>query len=126
MIVGLGVVADDLHLFLDEPLARRRHEAGRAAEIVLVVLVGLVPAGVDDDDVARAHRRAGDLFEIVVGDRLPLFLRNRDHIPEPKKCGNGTSSMNGVPCTTCAGASMCVVLCMLVVMRCDSTPDFAM
>ena len=28
--------------------------------------------------------------------------------------------------TTCAGASICVVLCMLVVMRCDSTPDFAM
>ena len=36
-----------------------------------------------------------------------------------------TSSMNGVPCTTCAGASICVVLCMLVVMRCDSTPDLA-
>jgi len=25
-----------------------------------------------------------------------------------------------------AGASMWVVLCMLVVMRCESTPDFAM
>src|SRR6266571_1099192 len=31
-------------------------------------------------------------------------------IPEPKKCGSGTSSMNGVPCTTCAGASICVVM----------------
>src|SRR5262249_54942282 len=76
MVVGLGVVADDLDLFLDEPLARRRHEAGRAAEIVLAVLVDLVPAGVHDDDVARAYRRAGGLFEIVVGDRLPLLLRN--------------------------------------------------
>src|SRR6266576_1303028 len=38
----------------------------------------LVPAGVDDDDVARAHGRAGRLFEIVVGDRFPLLLRNRD------------------------------------------------
>ena len=46
-------------------------------------------------------------------------------IPEPKKCGSGTSSMNGVPWITCAGASICVVLCMLVVMRCDSTPDLA-
>ena len=47
-------------------------------------------------------------------------------MPEPKKCGSGTSSMNGVPCTTCAGASIWVVLCIEVVMRCDSTPDFAM
>ena len=47
-------------------------------------------------------------------------------MPEPKKCGSGTSSMNGVPWTTWAGASMCVVLCIEVVMRCDSTPDFAM
>src|SRR5262245_64789520 len=48
VIVGLGVVADDLHLLLDEPLAGRRHKAGRAAEIVLAVLVKLMPAGVDD------------------------------------------------------------------------------
>ena len=47
-------------------------------------------------------------------------------MPEPKKCGSGTSSMNGVPWTTWAGASMWVVLCIEVVMRCDSTPDFAM
>src|SRR5262249_9151875 len=76
MVGGFRIVADALDLFLDEPLARRRHEAGRAAEIVLAVLVDLVPAGVDDDDVARTHRRAGGLLEIVVGDRLPLLLRN--------------------------------------------------
>ena len=46
-------------------------------------------------------------------------------MPEPKKCGSGTSSMKAVPCTTCAGASMWVVLCMLVVMRWDRTPDLA-
>jgi hypothetical protein len=34
-----------------------------------------------------------------------------------------TTSMHN---TTCAGASICVVLCIEVVMRCDSTPDFAM
>jgi len=34
--------------------------------------------------------------------------------------------MKGVPWITWAGASMCVVLCMDVVMRWDSTPDFAM
>src|SRR6516162_2218998 len=28
---------------------------------------------------ARQHRRAGGLLEIVVGDRLPLLLGNRDH-----------------------------------------------
>jgi hypothetical protein len=55
-----------------------------------------------------------------------FFFGSETTMPLPKKCGNGTSSMNGVPCTTWAGASMCVVLCMLVVIRCDSTPDFAM
>src|SRR5205807_1695051 len=43
-------------------------------------------------------------------------------MPEPKKCGSGTSSMKGVPCTTWAGASICVVLCIEVVMRCGGAP----
>jgi hypothetical protein len=60
----------------------------------------------------------------VIGSHF--FLGIDTTMPEPKKCGSGTSSMNGVPCTTWAGASMWVVLCMDVVMRCDSTPDFAM
>src|ERR1700733_3060021 len=46
---------DHLHLLLDEPLTGRGYETGRPAEIVFAILVELVPAGVDDDDVARAH-----------------------------------------------------------------------
>ena len=79
MVVGLGVVADDLDLLLDEPFAGRRHEAGRAAEIVLAVLVKLVPAGIDDHHVARAHDLAGGLLQVVIGDLLPLLLRDRHH-----------------------------------------------
>ena len=79
MVVGLRVVADHLDLLLDEPFAGRRHEAGRAAEIVLAVLVELVPAGVDDHHVARPHDLAAGLFQIVAGDRLPLLLRDRHH-----------------------------------------------
>ena len=79
MIVGLGVVADDLDLLFDEPLAGRRDEAGRVTQIVLAVLVLLVPAGVDDHDVARPHDLAGGLFEVVIGNWLPFLLRNRNH-----------------------------------------------
>src|SRR5262249_32361032 len=43
MIVGLGVVADHLHLLLDEPFAGRRHEARGVAEIVLAIVIELVP-----------------------------------------------------------------------------------
>src|SRR6202008_11972 len=32
MVVGLGVVADHFDFLLDEPFARRLHEAGRGAE----------------------------------------------------------------------------------------------
>ena len=60
----------------------------------------------------------------VIGSHL--FFGIDTTMPEPKKCGSGTSSMKGVPWITCAGASICVVLCIDVVMRCDSTPDFAM
>jgi len=60
----------------------------------------------------------------VIGSHIAFGIETT--IPDPKKCGSGTSSMNGVSSTTCAGASMWVVLCMLVVMRCDSTPDLAM
>ena len=55
-----------------------------------------------------------------------FFFGIETTMPELKKCGSGTSSMNGVFCTTWAGASICVVTCMVVVMVCDSTPDFAM
>src|SRR5260370_34001481 len=43
MVVRLSIMAHDLHLFLDEPLAGRGHESRRAAEIILAVLVNLVP-----------------------------------------------------------------------------------
>ena len=79
MVVGLGVVADDLDFLLDEPLARRRHEAGRVAEIFLAVLVLVMPASVDDHDVARTHDLAGGLLQIVVGDLFPFLFRNRHH-----------------------------------------------
>src|SRR5260370_19060407 len=79
VIVRLRVVADHLPLFLDEPLPRRRHEARRATEIVLVVLVGLVPAGIDDHHVARTPRGASGLFHIIIRDRLPFLFGNRDH-----------------------------------------------
>src|SRR5262249_22835670 len=79
MIVRLRIVADDLNLFLDEPFASRRHESRRAAEVVYAVLVKLVPPGVDDDDVARAHRLARRLLQIIVSDRFPLLLGNGNH-----------------------------------------------
>src|SRR5271170_4905944 len=78
MIVGLRVVADDLHLFLDEPISGGRHEAGTAAEIVFVVAIKMVPAGVDDDDVVRPDRLARRLFQIIVGDGLPFLFRQGD------------------------------------------------
>src|SRR5262249_61247852 len=74
---GLGVVSDPLHLLLDEPFSRRRHEPGSPAEIVLAVLVELVPTGVDDHHIARAHHISRRLLEVVIGDGLPLLLRHR-------------------------------------------------
>src|SRR4029077_10178702 len=59
-------------------LAGRRDEAGRVAEIVLAVLVLLVPAGIDDHHVARAHHLARRLFQVVIVDRFPFLLRQRD------------------------------------------------
>jgi hypothetical protein len=56
-----------------------REAARRAAEIVLAILVLVVPAGVDDHHVAGPHVLARCLLQIVVGDRLPLLLWNRDH-----------------------------------------------
>jgi hypothetical protein len=45
--------------------------------------------------------------------------------PVPKYEASGTWSMYGVPSITCAGASVCVVQCMKVVICCERTPDFA-
>ena len=79
MIVRLRVVAHDLHLLFDEPFASRRHEAGRAAEVVLAVFVLVMPAGVDNHHVARPHHLTGGLFQVVVGDLLPHLFLDRDH-----------------------------------------------
>jgi hypothetical protein len=38
-----------------------------------------MPAGIDDDDVTLAHDLASGFLQVVVGDRLPLLLWNRDH-----------------------------------------------
>src|SRR5271166_3897991 len=78
MVVGLGVVADDLDLLLDEPAPGGRHEAGALAEILLAVAIFVVPSGIDDDDVVRPHRLARRALEIVVADGLPHGLRDRD------------------------------------------------
>jgi hypothetical protein len=85
MVVGLRVVADHLDLLLHEPFAGRRHEAGRAAEIVLAVFVEFVPAGIDDHHVARAYDLTAGLFQIVAGDRLPFILRDRHHDAGPEE-----------------------------------------
>ena len=128
MVVGLRVVADDLDLLLDEPIAGRRHEAGAFAEIFLAVVVYLWCQPVLTMTTSpRAHRLAGGLLEIVVGDRFPLLLRDRHHDAGAEEMRQRHFvDERACPATTCAGASMCVVLCMRVVMRCDSTPDFAM
>ena len=81
MIVGLGVVADDFHLLFHKPFAGGGHEAGRVTEVVLAVLVLLVPAGVDDHHVAGPHHLAGGFLQIVIGDRFPFLLRDRNHDP---------------------------------------------
>src|SRR3954470_19813216 len=76
MVVSLGIVAHDLYLLFDEPLTGRGYETGRPAEIVFAILVELVPAGVDDDDVARAHDLARGLLQILVCDLLPFLFWN--------------------------------------------------
>ena len=79
MVVGLGVVADHLYVLLHEPVSGRGTKPGRAAEIIFRILVLMMPAGIDDDHVARTDDLSGGLFEIVIGDRLPFFLRDRHH-----------------------------------------------
>ena len=36
-------------------------------------------AGIDDDDVMGPDRLARRLFQVVIGDRLPFLLGDRDH-----------------------------------------------
>jgi hypothetical protein len=73
--------------------------------------------------VVRLRVVTDDLDALAPADRIAAGLLE---IPVPKLRGSGTSSMKRVPCTTCAGASMWVVTCMVAVVVCESTPDFAM
>jgi hypothetical protein len=106
VIVGLCIVTDNLDLFLDEPFAGGWYETWRAAEIIFTVLVELVPAGIDDDDIAWTDDLTAGFFQIIAGDRLPLVFRQRYNDARAEEMRQRTSSMNGVPCTTWAGASI--------------------
>jgi hypothetical protein len=79
MIVGLRIVADHFDLFFDEPFAGRRHKAGRIAEIVFAILVLVVPAGIYNHHIARPHKLACRFFQVIIGDRFPLLLRQRNN-----------------------------------------------
>ncbi len=47
----------------------------------------------------------------------PFFLGRDTTNPAPKKCGNGTSLMQGMPCTTWAGASIWLIARAAAVLR---------
>src|SRR6478752_7343017 len=79
VIVRLRVVADHLDLLLHKPFAGGRHEAGCATEIIFTVFVELVPAGIDDHDVARTYNFPASLLQVIAGDGLPFVLRQRHH-----------------------------------------------
>src|SRR5215472_13532360 len=85
MIVGLGVMAHDLHALFNEPITRRGDKPRRVTEIVLTVLIKMMPTGVDDDDVARPDVPAGGFFEILVGDGFPFLFGDRDHNPRAEE-----------------------------------------
>src|SRR6266511_3359123 len=73
----LLVDADRLDPALAQPDPRLLVEAGGVDEVLAVVGVVVVPAGVDDHEVAGADLGAGGL-EVVRGDDLPLPLGDRD------------------------------------------------
>ena len=64
VIERLRVGSDHFHLLGGEPLTGFLVEAGRIAVVLLVIAVILVPAGVDDDDVAGLDL-GGRLLEII-------------------------------------------------------------
>src|SRR6202034_472929 len=72
----LHVDADELDAALDEPFGGLLVEARRVAEIVRVVAVIAVTAGVDHHDVVLADLRLG-LFQILRRDDAPLAFRDR-------------------------------------------------
>ena len=73
-VIGrLKVAADHLDALLPKPGSRFLIESRRVAEIFEVVPVLVMPAGVDDDDVAGPYLRPGAL-QILRRDDLPLAL----------------------------------------------------
>src|ERR1051326_4340999 len=76
MIVRLHVDADQLDAALHQPFGGLLVEAGRVGEIIRVVAVLPVTAGVDHHDVALADLRLG-LFQILRRDHAPFALRDR-------------------------------------------------
>ena len=63
----------------------------------------------------------------VVGVTTPHFFFGMDTTtPVPKNALSGISCRNGVPSTTCAGASICVPECITVVIFWVSTRLLAM
>src|SRR4051812_5908365 len=77
VVERLAVDPEAFYLLRRQPLPRFLVGAGGLDEVLAVVAVEAVPAGVDDDDVALADRRLG-VLEVLAGDDLPLLLRDRD------------------------------------------------
>ena len=124
MVERLTVDPESFDALLDEPGARLVVGARGLDKVFTVVAVVAMPAGIDDYDVAFADLRSR-VLEVVGRDDLPFLLRDRDDHAGAEVGLRGTSSINRFPWITCAGASVCVVQCMKVVICCESTPDFA-
>ncbi|CVI25193.1 hypothetical protein AGR4A_pAt30008 [Agrobacterium tumefaciens str. B6] len=77
MVVCLSIVTHDLNALLDHPVGGRRYETGAIREVV-TVFVFLVPARINDQHVTFSNGVTARLLQVVVGDRLPLLLRDRN------------------------------------------------
>ena len=80
MIECLGVGADGFHILGDEPVAGFLVEARTVGVVLSTVGILVMPAGVDDHDVARAYRcLLGGLLEMLGHDLLPLAHGHIEH-----------------------------------------------
>src|ERR1700691_840973 len=73
MVERLGVSADHFDFLGRKPFAGLLVEPGRVAVVLLVVAVVLMPARIDDDDVAGLYL-GGRLFQISGRDHTPFIL----------------------------------------------------
>jgi len=78
VVVGLGVVTDNLDALVDHPVSGGRNKA-RTMRKVVAVFVLLMPAGVDDQDIILADCVATGFLQIICSDLLPLLFRNGDN-----------------------------------------------